>query len=614
VASPSLLLTPTWQVRVLAAGDHVVGGGVLVTGDRILTCVHVVNEALGRPAEIAPPAPGARVRVDVPSGSEYRPHTARVVAHTWNAERDTTLLTLDGAPLGRTPARLGARMAAIGATGRPLAVRVQGYPGDSPHGLSAEARVVGAGGDLPMRAQVQVASSYPLGFEPGFSGCGVLDTDDGAVIGIIVTGRDTGDRGAGVALMEPVEMVAPLADGLSDPELEALEPLLGALRFEAVAGAYLAATLDRLPEQVRFASAWDAFEHLRDMAPRTDGLPREVVFVEHVARVGVVDAAVLRAYSASRPPGEVPAGALALLRGGAEEAAAPCGGALVFAAEPIPDDPGRPERYVLSHWIDDGHEVTNGGSSVVSAATLPDAVVSWIEAAEARPGFWEADDTGAAPTRLEFFLPFSLLTERIAAWRLRAPASGEGERVGASYEIVLHHTERLDARERQWGRTRSRMKRRWAGLAAAGGGLLHGVPPDPPDGARVPLQDRLADTAIVAVALGSDPAHDDGRGQLYRALEAGLPTIIWLHAADSEATRSFHDSLGSKITREGGIISREDVDALPAYLHQWRVRSIDPDYADEGYDPYDIAIIHDDIRRIKKLLPTGILTSPEKAR
>ncbi|MFC3998612.1 trypsin-like peptidase domain-containing protein [Nocardiopsis sediminis] len=613
MASPSLVLTPTWQVRIKGSGDAVVGGGVLVPGDRILTCVHVVNAALGRAAEPAVPDPGQPVAVDVPCGGGYRPRTARVVASSWNAERDTTLLSLDRTVHGSSAARLGGRMAEIAATGRPRAVRVQGYPRDSPHGLSADAHVMGPGGDLPHRAQVHIAESRPAHFEPGFSGCGVLDAAEGSVIGIIVKARyATAHDGGHIGLMEPLEMVDPLSALLADPQLDALEPALTALRFEAVAAAYLAATRDRIPEGTGFTTAWDAFTHLRAMTPRADRVPREIVFVEQIARTGVANTAVLHAYSDSRPGGEVPDGALAELRG-AGAGPPPAKGALIFAAEAVPGDPAAPARYILSHWIDNGHDLTNGGSAEVSVDGVRDAVLGWIEAAEAGPGFWDAEDA-PPPTRLEFFLPFSLLTQRIAQWRLRAPASGEGERVGAAYEIVLHHTERLDVQVRAWGHTRARLMRRWQLLGGNDGGILYRIPTAPPAEEGIPLQDRLADPAIVLVALGTRPDRDDGERQLYRALEAGLPAITWLDAADSDATRRFHDSLGSAITREGGAISRNDLDTLPEYLHRWRVRSADPDYEDEGYDPYDITVIHDDFHQIRKLRSTGIFSSPKKAR
>ncbi|MDA8371483.1 MAG: trypsin-like peptidase domain-containing protein [Nocardiopsaceae bacterium] len=611
MASPSLVLTPAWQVRIKAPDDLVVGGGVLVPGNRILTCVHVINAALGRRDDPLPPGPEYPVRVDIPCRTEYRPELARVVGTAWNAERDTTLLEFDAGRPRPPVARLGARMGDIAVSGRPRPVRVQGYPRDSPHGLRADARVVGPGGDLPHRAQVHIDRAHPSLFEPGFSGCGVLDPQDGTVIGILIKARYTVAGGGGhVALMEPVEMVAPLAELLVDEELDALRPALGALRFEAVAAAYAAATRHRIPESAVFGSAWEAFAHLRELAPREDGVPVEVVFVEEIAKSGVANTRVLRAYSDSRSSSAVPHDALQRLRG--EDGLDPPGpGTLIFSAEPVPDDPDRPARYVLSHWTDNGRDITNGGSAVVTEEGLRESVVRAIEEAEARPDCW-----GREPPvlRLEFFLPFSLLTQRIAEWRMRAPASGEGERVGAAYEIILHHADRLDVHEKQWGRARNKLIMRWRELARNGGGVLFRIPPDSAAGSRVPLQDRLSDPAIVAVALGAHPSDEEGERQLYRALEAGLPAIAWIDTDDAESTRRFHDSLESAVTRSGDSISRDDITSLPHHLYSLRARTRNPDHTDEGYDPYGITIILDSVPRIRKLLHTGILAAPSRTR
>lgn len=552
--------------------------------------------------------------VDIPHHAQYSRTSARVIGTTWDSERDTTLLRLgDDAWHAPAPARLSSRTPEILASRQPYPVRVQGYPRSTPDGLSATARVIGLGGDLPQRAQVDIAPQQPVHFEPGFSGCGVLDTSDGSVIGVLTSALQDFPDSAGrlserhgrIGLMEPVEMVEALREHTVDTELEEVRKVLSDMLFEATWEAYGVATRHRATERVRFHSAWEAFAYLRDLTPRPDGLPCEVVFVEEIARrgKGTVPSWVLRSYSDSRNPSEVPRQALERLRAdGAPKR--PETAVLIVSVEPVPGDSDAPSGYLVSHWLRDEYGTDKGTPFRMSENGLRDTLLRLVDEAEER-----LSDPGV-PTdlRLELILPFSLLTEPVAQWRLPAPMS-EGERLGASYEIVLHAYERVN--DPGWERARRKLQHGWQELVDNGAGRLYLIEPGPAAATGAWLSDRLNGPGIVCCVLGVTAESAEGGRQLAAALQAGLPAIAWLNGGDECRTRGFHERM-AEIAQEGGgdtTICAQDIVSLPRLVREWRTQN--GQSANGEHDPYDIIILLDNMDQIRNLQQIGILVSPK---
>jgi hypothetical protein len=72
-----------WRARVLRAGGGVAGAGVLIDGRHVLTCAHVVNQALGRARrEQQPPDEDEKVEVDFVE-AEAGPLGARMADGGW---------------------------------------------------------------------------------------------------------------------------------------------------------------------------------------------------------------------------------------------------------------------------------------------------------------------------------------------------------------------------------------------------------------------------------------------------------------------------------------------------------------------------------------------------
>ena len=174
---------PGWQVRIsaaipspdgrLAEDRFPSGGGVWVGGRWVLTCAHVVG------AE--PQAVMARFSF---AGGE--PITARVTPNGWLAEEqnDLALLELDSdPPPSAQPAPL---RPARTVTGHPCAV--YGYPRGQDSGVWSSPEVTGQTVD---RLQLTARDDRGHQIEKGFSGSGLVDTETGAVVGLVVT-RDRG--------------------------------------------------------------------------------------------------------------------------------------------------------------------------------------------------------------------------------------------------------------------------------------------------------------------------------------------------------------------------------------------------------------------------------------
>ena len=194
----------TWRARILdPANGRVYGAGVLVDQHHVVTCAHVIGDALGladmldRPDEV--------VQVDFPQSGDDAPYAARVIARGWFPERqmagDLAIIEVLDAPL-TVPA--SAPLLLAGESERRL-VRVFGHPPGHDMGVWARARLMGRGGPRGEWIQMDGLSQTGKRIQRGFSGAGVWDEDYQAVIGCVVVGdREESDR---VAWMIPNEVI-----------------------------------------------------------------------------------------------------------------------------------------------------------------------------------------------------------------------------------------------------------------------------------------------------------------------------------------------------------------------------------------------------------------------
>ncbi|MFE9026374.1 trypsin-like peptidase domain-containing protein [Streptomyces iakyrus] len=187
-------------------GESLSGAGVLIGDDRILTCAHVVTEALGRPHEQTT-APGSTVLVDFAPSGDSRPRRARTVEGGWfpvlPSSGDIAVLELEpgGPPAEARPARL-----LPGDGTGPTEVSVYGHPGRGlGDGVWVEATATGRGGPNPAWRQLD-GRAHGVAVQRGFSGAGVWDRGLGGVVGLVVAAY--GSSVERVAWMFPLAAVA----------------------------------------------------------------------------------------------------------------------------------------------------------------------------------------------------------------------------------------------------------------------------------------------------------------------------------------------------------------------------------------------------------------------
>lgn len=206
----------TWRARV-GAGRRVVGAGTVISPDLVLTCAHVVAQALD--ADASGPAPTDVVTLDFPGSTSRAPVVARVRHDGWapvaeDNGGDLALLSVEETlPADVRAARLrpcddpGGRR-----------VRAFGHPAGLDGGVWARADLIGSGGPFPGWMQFDGLDTAGRPVAAGFSGAGVLDESD-SVIGMVVAADRA--RETKVAWMIPVEVIGsqlpPLAGLISPP-------------------------------------------------------------------------------------------------------------------------------------------------------------------------------------------------------------------------------------------------------------------------------------------------------------------------------------------------------------------------------------------------------------
>jgi WD40 repeat protein len=230
-----------WLAR-LWSGRTPAGAAFLVDGRHLLTCAHVVADALGEDRSAGPPS--GRVTLDFPAAPDAGRLQAEVVARGWAPAGahtgDFAVLALVGQPPPGIAAPPLRRLPAI--SGQPF--RCPGFPPRSREGGEVAGVLTGRGrpgaGEW---VQLDVPAGRGLAAARGFDGAPVWTDPLGAVVGMAV-GFDPAGAEARVGWMLPLEAVAghwpPLAALLAEEPAAAAAPRrqvtlvhLSDLRFES---------------------------------------------------------------------------------------------------------------------------------------------------------------------------------------------------------------------------------------------------------------------------------------------------------------------------------------------------------------------------------------------
>ncbi|MFE5871166.1 trypsin-like peptidase domain-containing protein [Streptomyces roseifaciens] len=202
----------TWRVRISTSGGDVLGAGILLAADAVLTCAHVIPSGPRDPA--FPSAPTGDVLVELVGVPGARPVAARVADGCWvpeleDSRGDVALLTLaepqdvrHAAPLHRV------------APTRGRTVWMCGFPStrELKDGVWFRATLAGPSG--PRGEWVQMFPVTPEEtVRPGFSGAAVTDAETHRVLGMVVSRYDDrssaapADQRLHLSYMIPIETV-----------------------------------------------------------------------------------------------------------------------------------------------------------------------------------------------------------------------------------------------------------------------------------------------------------------------------------------------------------------------------------------------------------------------
>ncbi|WP_381791380.1 trypsin-like peptidase domain-containing protein [Streptomyces niveus] len=174
-------------VRVKGPDGEPAGAGFLVAPQTVLTCAHVVNDALDRPRE-EEVAAGTQVLVDLPfaeGGSVAE--VERWVPVRADQTGDIAVLRLPAAIPGARPVNMADTERVWGHD-----VRVPGFPRRSPGGVWHYGRL--RGGTAEGWVQLSQADPHGIPVEEGFSGSPVWDEQLRAVAGMVVVIQPGGVR------------------------------------------------------------------------------------------------------------------------------------------------------------------------------------------------------------------------------------------------------------------------------------------------------------------------------------------------------------------------------------------------------------------------------------
>ncbi|MDS0137283.1 MULTISPECIES: effector-associated domain 2-containing protein [unclassified Amycolatopsis] len=332
-----------------------------------------------------------------------------------------------------------------------------------------------------------------------------------------------------------------------------------------------------------YADAADAFLGLADFNAPPGELPPVIAFAELIA--AECDdrlAAYLRKWADGQAHHLRLDGALQELRADVK----PSASGRLHLAIMISPDPIDSGRYEISHWRQDDPAEwppPRGETVAARSAGLEAEVAKVISAAE------EAWSTRKAEAVLEFVLPRVLLGLPVHAWSTQSDI-GEPQPLYMSYPTVVRSLERMSSptSHRVW-------RRRWASWEQhpSFDRVYFCGREDTEDHQR--LDAILRDERWLMTVLTTTPPASaiPGRDELFAALRAGVPVIVW------------HPTVPSKIVREvvAWLASSEDLGDLPALTRKHRLdalgnRSSSPDGGVIG----ELVVLWDDPNRT---LPLG---------
>lgn len=196
--APVLVTNIKTGIARIYKGNTVIGAGFLVQGGYVLTCAHVVRDALGLKPEDRPE--GQQVKVNFPYLSMGQKLTTEVLYYRYDKTEATldediaALRVLEPLPEGSQPVKI------LGSHQLRNPYSVLGFPKGHPKGIASYGELLE---ELPNGLiQMEDTKAQGLAILPGFSGTPVWDEVESAIVGMVVA-REQGQPEAKIGFMMP---------------------------------------------------------------------------------------------------------------------------------------------------------------------------------------------------------------------------------------------------------------------------------------------------------------------------------------------------------------------------------------------------------------------------
>ncbi|MBB5959532.1 hypothetical protein FHS29_006153 [Saccharothrix tamanrassetensis] len=295
--------------------------------------------------------------------------------------------------------------------------------------------------------------------------------------------------------------------------------------YRAVAGP----TAPRLPPNSDYL---DAFSLLETLNARPDGLPKPLVFIEHLAARARPEVALeLHRWAGVQGERLGLADELRAVRHDIRDAKAPIArhrrsnGFLVFSLQRVGNSG---DRFELVHWrqlgMQDGWYPMRVAEHVGDLESVKRAVADLVVYIE---GHWADFDPSY---HVEFVLSAEMLNLDVDQWSWETDSEGVPQPLGCRYPVVVRSLERMGKRQyhREW---RARWKELTAQLDDTGALAEESTCWGRDDGQAglrrlTAAFDRCS--SAVSLVLSSPPRADSpGREQIAVGLRAGVPVVLW---------------------------------------------------------------------------------------
>ena len=497
--------------RIYHANGSVIGAGFLISESCLLTCAHVVTEALGIP-QTTSELPTALVELDFPFVSSSTPLKAQVIF--WSPVKpgrrgeDIAGLKLEGKlPEGMQPLSLLRTTQwwkhSFGTFGFP-----QGHnSGIWASGELKEQR----GDDGWVQIEAIRAEGYPV--LPGFSGSPVWDENAGGIVGMTVAAEKKRTE-ARTAFMIPTEILANAIEELSLIEIlsSATVPIERSIReaFKACCPRGWSRPMPEAPAAI--------VAELQEM-PQGDAQHRRIL--QFAARLAATEPAIsqqLEGWAVSQGYD------WQALMGQIQPA--PTVSQMSYLFIKVEDTKPKSDEYIVSALFAPEHTADDRWNWRCRQLTVPQPPSEQTgfkldEISALLDGFLEQVDPFRFLT-IEFFLPLDLLSHAVDTWE--EEGLGIPEVIGHKYKVIVRSVERLTP---LYNRYKGTWQQKWAVLKQvqqqqSAAAFIPGDGCDP----KALLTQLKAETAI-GLQLVQLPEQTKLKGIFTALLQSGVPVGLW---------------------------------------------------------------------------------------